>query len=219
MTNRTTMMLALVCAVSAAGCAAREQSQAAATEPAAISQTQMLQAYAQSYRLEKDSQFDASEQSIRMLADRGDDFAQLRQAWLAYQLGDYKLATARYSTIVTRYPNLVEARLGLMLPLMAQKRWQDAAVQARAVLSQYPGQYIAHLRLLRCEEAMQQWDVVDAHATEMIALYPSDPDILIAKARARAGRRQVNEARDAYAVVLTRKPDDEEAQLYLKAHP
>ena len=44
-------------------------------------------------------------------------------------------------------------------------------------------------------------------------MFPSDADILIATARARAAKRRVAEARDAYAVVLTRNPNNEEAQL------
>jgi tetratricopeptide (TPR) repeat protein len=220
MTIRATMVLGLVCAVGATGCTSPEyRTQAVVAEPGAISQAQILDAYAQSYKLETDKQFDASEQSIRPMADRGDEYALLRQAWLAYQAGNYKLSEARYSAIVGRNPSLVEARLGLMLPLMAQSRWKDAAAQAREVLAQNPGQYIAHVRLLRCEEAMKQWDVVEAHADQMAALYLSDSDILIAKARARAARRQVAAARDAYATVLTRTPDNEEAQLYLRAHP
>jgi tetratricopeptide (TPR) repeat protein len=218
MTIRKTMALALVCGLGATACTTLERTQTVQTEPGAITQEQIVEAYSQSYKLETDKQFDASEQSIRPLADRGDEFAQLRHAWLAYQAGNYKLSAARYTALLNRNPGLIEARLGLMLPLMAQSRWQEAATQARSVLAQYPGQYVANVRLLRCEEAMKQWDVVDAHASELATMFPSDADILIAKARARAAKRRVVEARDAYAVVLTRNPNNEEAQLYLKAN-
>jgi tetratricopeptide (TPR) repeat protein len=219
MTIRRTLALAMVCALGVTGCATRDRTEAVMADPASLSQSQVIDAYSQSYKLEAEKQFDAAEQSIRPLADRGDEFAQMRHAWLAYASGNYKLSVARYMALINRNPGLAEARLGLMLPLMAQSRWQDAATQAHLVLNQHPGQYVAHVRLLRCEEAMKQWGVVEVHADQLAALYPSDADILIAKARAQAARRQISGARDAYAVVLTRNPNNEEAQLYMKAHP
>jgi tetratricopeptide (TPR) repeat protein len=176
-------------------------------------------AFAQSLRYETDKQYAAAEEIIRPLADGGDEFAQLRLAWLAYQSGNYKLSAARYQRLVERRPAMVDARLGLMLPLMAQFRWREAAAQAQAVLSAHPGQYIAHIRLLACEEALKQWDVADSHAEELAALYPSDTDVQILAARAKAGRRNAAEARRAYTNVLLRSPSNQEAQLYLKAHP
>jgi len=218
MTIPRTMTLALACVLGASGCTTGQGDQAVGlTGP--TSQAQILEAYAQSYKQETDKQYDASEQSIRTLAEQGDEFAQLRQAWLAYNAGNYRLSIARYSAVVARNPSLVEARLGLMLPLMAQSRWREAAAQANVVLAQHPGQYIAHLRLLRCEEAMKQWDVVVAHADQLAPLYPSDPEVLLAKARALAARRQIADARTVYATVLTRAPENEEAQLYLRTHP
>jgi tetratricopeptide (TPR) repeat protein len=190
--------------------------QAAGVLPAS---PETIAAFTESYRLEGEKQFAASQQSIQAFARQGDSFALMREAWLAYQMGNYRLSAARYEALLASQPDLVEARLGLMLPLMAQRRWQDAAAQARLVLARYPGQYTAEVRLLRCLEAMKQWDAVEQQASRLAAIYPSEADILIGLARARAGKRQVAAARDAYAVVLTRNPQNEEAQLYLKANP
>jgi tetratricopeptide (TPR) repeat protein len=176
-------------------------------------------AFVQSYKYEEEKQYAAAAEIIRPLADGGDEFAQLRLAWLAYQAADYKVAIARYKSLVERRPGMVDARLGLMLPLMAQRRWGEAAAQAQSVLAEHPGQYTAHIRLLACEQALRQWDVAESHAAQLTALYPSDVDVAILAARNKAARRKGAEARQAYANVLLRSPSNQEAQLYLRTKP
>jgi len=224
MRSRGTLVTMLAGALLVSACESRDRAQAVESPDLqragpTMSMPSVQDSFAQSLKYETDKQYAAAEEIIRPLADGGDEYAQLRLAWLAYQSGDYKLSAARYQRLVERRPTMVDARLGFTLPLMAQLRWREAAAQAQAVLAVHSGQYMAHIRLLACEEALKQWDVADSHARELAALYPSDADVLILAARAKAGRRDAAEARQAYMNVLLRSPSNQEAQIYLKAHP
>jgi tetratricopeptide (TPR) repeat protein len=173
-------------------------------------------AFVASYRLEAERRFEAAANSIQLLADSGDEFAQMRLAWLAYQAGNYNGAVNGYLQLLQRNPQMIEARQGLLLPLIAQERWQDAAAQARIILTQSPWDYTAHVRLLVCEEALKQWEALEAHAAALARVYPSDATALVYLARARAQRKNAAGAREAYALVLARIPAHQEALAFLK---
>jgi tetratricopeptide (TPR) repeat protein len=177
---------------------------------------QIDNSFAVSYRLEAERRFEAAASSIQLLADSGDDFAQMRVAWLAYQAGNYNAAVNGYLQLLQRNPLTIEARQGLLLPLMAQERWQDAAAQARIILAQSPWDYTAHVRLLACEEGLKQWEALEAHAGAVSRAYPSDATALVYLARARAHRKNAVGAREAYGLVLARVPAHQEAIAFLK---
>src|SRR5436190_14238399 len=174
-------------------------------------------AYVASYRLEVERRFEAAAASLQLLADSGDDFARMRMAWLAYQAGNYSSAVGGYLQVLQRNPSAIEARQGLLLPLMAQERWQDAAAQAQIILAQSPWDYTAHVRLMVCEEALKQWETLEAHAAAVSKAYPSDAAALVYLARARLWRKNATGAREAYAMVLARSPAHQEALAYLKS--
>jgi len=186
----------------------------------AIAQTTLAQTegpYVASYRLEAERRFEAAAASVQLLADSGDDFAKMRVAWLAYQSGTYNASVNGYLQVLQRNPAAIEARLGLLLPLMAQERWEDAAAQAQIILSQSAWDYTAHIRLMVCEEALKRWEALEAHAAAVSKAYPSDVSALVYLARARIWRKNTAGAREAYAMVLARSPAHQEALAYLKS--
>jgi len=190
---------------------------AGALPVAASAQNEAL--YATSYKLEAEKRYEAAAQSIQALADAGSEFAQLRLGWLAYLQGNFNASVSHYDRLLQNHPTAIEARIGLMLPLMAQERWQDAAAQAYIILQQSPWEYTTHLRLLACQEALKQWDLVEAHATALAAAYPSDVSALVYLGRARARQNNAIGARQAYVQVLERSPLHQEAVTFLKSAP
>ncbi len=174
--------------------------------------------FANSYKLESEKRYDAAAQAIAGLAEGGNEFARLRLGWLAYLAGKYNDSIAHYNRLLQVNPNSMDGRLGVTLPLLAQRRWQDAAAQARHVLQLSPWDYTAHIRLMATEEALKQWQVLETHASTVAAAYPSDATALVYLARARAWQRNVAGARQAYAQVLERYPTHEEARAFLKAN-
>ena len=174
------------------------------------------EAFSASYRFEARKQYAAAAQPLKPLADAGNEFASMRIAWLAHLQGKHELAERGYREIVERKPNVIDARLGLMLTLMAQKRWQDAIAQGEVVLSQSAWDYVAHTRLLICEEALGQWEQVELHAKALSEAFPSDATAFLHLARARNKKGDEAAAKEAYLAVLQRAPTNTEANTYLR---
>lgn len=64
----------------------------------------------------------------------GSYVAFLRKGWLQYRLGKNALAIEDYSKAVALAPKAIEPRLGILLPLMAEKQWSPAEKHARDIL-------------------------------------------------------------------------------------
>jgi hypothetical protein len=172
--------------------------------------------FAASYKLEAKKQYGDAAKSMEPLAAKGNEFAQLRVAWLAYLQGKYDISEKAYAVVIERKPQAIEARLGRMLPLMAAKRWDDAIAEGNAVLALSAWDYAAHVRILACEEALGQWDGLEKHAIQLVAVFPSDATALVYLARARANKGDTTAAKEAYDQVLERAPSNAEAQAQLK---
>jgi tetratricopeptide (TPR) repeat protein len=183
-----------------------------------VASAQSESLFATSYKLESEKRYDAAAQEIVALADSGNEFARLRLGWLAYLGGRYNESINHYNRVLQVNSTSIDARLGLILPLLAQQRWQDAASQAQAVLQLSPWDYTAHVRLMVAEEALKQWAILENHARSVSQAFGSDATALLYLARARAWQRNVTGARQAYAKVLERYPTNEEARNYLKAN-
>jgi tetratricopeptide (TPR) repeat protein len=173
------------------------------------------EAFSSSYKLEARKQYAAAAQPLKALAEAGNEFASMRLAWLAYLEGKHEIAERGYKELLERKPNIIDARLGLMLPLMALKRWDDAIAQGEMVLTQSAWDYVAHTRLLACHEALGQWEKVELHAKALSEAFPSDPTALVYLARAKVQKGDAPGAKDAYLQVLQRAPANPEANTFM----
>lgn len=144
------------------------------------------------------------------------EFALMRRAWLNYLQGRYNDSLGDYGQVLSINPKSLDARLGLTLPLMAQQRWRETAVEARKVIAVSPWDYTANMRMMICEEAEHKWSELSRHAGEMTVRYPTDATVLVYLARAEAWQGNVLNAKIAYTKVLERIPGHIEASTYLK---
>lgn len=173
--------------------------------------------WTESYRLEALTQYEAAAKSIEGIIKDSprNEFAILRHGWLSYLRGAHNDAIRDYQKALDLNPNSLEARLGLMLPLIAQQRWREVASHANKVLAVAPWNYYAHVRLMISEEGEKKWDALAKHALEVNQRYPSDATVLVYLARANDWLKNTNEARRAYEKVLERIPGHIEAMQYL----
>lgn len=171
----------------------------------------------QSYQLEAQGKYVEAANVIQPFITNTvkSEFALLRIAWLNYLAKNYNSAIDRYQDAISFNPNSFDARLGVMLPLMAQSRWREAAVYAEQVLSTAPWQYYAHVRLMACEAAQLQWEKLEKHAKTVSERYPSDADSLVFLARAQANLNKTEAAKNAYQKVLEIFPENIEALRFL----
>jgi tetratricopeptide (TPR) repeat protein len=174
-------------------------------------------AWGRSVTLEVNGQYVAAARSLEAILKKepGNEFAHLRSGWLYYLAGKYSTSIKHYQTAQKLNKQSLDARLGLMLPLMAQERWREAAQLAEAVIAESSLNYYAHLRLLICEEGLKNWVQLRDHALRMTRYYPSDAGFQVYLARAYDHLGEKGAAREAYKHVLERYPGHVEASLYL----
>lgn len=143
------------------------------------------------------------------------EFALMRRGWLNYLAGQYNESLRDYQRALELNDQSLEARLGIMLPLLAQQRWRQAAAYGQEVLAVSPWNYFAHLRLLVAEEGLRQWGAVVSRAEALSKRYPSDAAALVYLARGLARQGRTEEAIATYRRVLERAPYDEESLRYV----
>jgi tetratricopeptide (TPR) repeat protein len=103
--------------------------------------------------------------------------AQLRRGWLLYKLGKHAEAVDAYGRAVAREPRSVEARVGVLLPAMALRRWADVEAQAREVLKLDPGNYLGNLRLAFALYNLGRYAESAASYRQLVTAYPSDVEV------------------------------------------
>jgi len=139
----------------------------------------------------------------------------LRRGWLFYSLGRYDDSIREYEYAIKRNPASLDAKLGIVLPFLAAKRWREAENRARHVLGIAPNNYLALLRLSVALEAQQNWAEMEKFVEKLVNNFPSDATAFVYLARAKIGQGRTSEAAKAYAQVLARYPGHLEAKNYL----
>lgn len=173
--------------------------------------------WTESYRLESLAQYDSAAKTMNQIIDKdgNNDFAVSRRAWLNYLRGAHNDAIRDYQRALEINPQSMDARLGLLLPLIAQQRWREVSSNANIVLKESPWNYYAHVRLMIAEEGEKKWQTLAAHALQLSKRYPSDATIMVYLARAYSWMKKDGDASNAYKKVLERVPGHIEASQYL----
>ena len=167
----------------------------------------------ESYRLEKIYQYDAAINALKSVSV-DNELAKLRRGWLNYLKGSHSKAIEHYTFAIKSNSNSIDARLGIILPLLEQRRWREAALNANRVIEVSPWNYYAHIRLMRAEEALKQWEELSKHASAVHQRYPSDATVLIYLARANLRLDNRQAAKNYYGKVLELLPENFEARQY-----
>lgn len=183
--------------------------------PEVVAQSSVWQS---SYQLETAGKYAEAIAAISNVPANSNDaeFKLTRLGWLHYLQGDYDGSIREYRLAIERNDRSIDARLGLTLPLLAQKRWREADQMARIVLERTPNNYTALLRLLVAQEGLRDWASMEKTALTLTACYPTDASGFVYLARAYAWLGRPEEARNAYSAVLVRYPNHAEAKAYLE---
>jgi tetratricopeptide (TPR) repeat protein len=174
-------------------------------------------AWQKSYQLEAAGKYNEAMAAIDQVQANGPDAEMklLRRGWLYYLPGNFNESIREYRLAIERNGKSVDARLGVLLPLLGQQRWREAEQNARAALELAPNNYTALLRLTISLEGQHDWDRMAKTAATLVTGYPSDATAYVYLARANAWLNKRDEAIAAYAAVLTRYPGHAEAKAYL----
>ncbi len=169
-----------------------------------------------SYQLETAGKYAEALNVIENVSVSDAELAALRRGWLYYLQGSFSESIRHYRFAVERNSQSVEARLGLTLPLLAQKRWSEAEQNSKAALEISPNNYTALLRLAIALEGQRDWTALKKAGTVLVTRYPSDATAYVYLARANAWLYNRTEAVAAYRAVLSRSPGHLEAIAYLE---
>lgn len=169
--------------------------------------------WTESYRLEKIYQYEAAINALKRVSS-DNELAKLRRGWLYYLQGSHSKSIEHYQFALKSNQDSLDARLGILLPLLEQQRWREAAVNANKVIEVSPWNYYAHIRLMRTEEALKQWEKLLKHASAVHQRFPSDATVLVYLARANLSLDNKQAAKSYYSKVLELVPDHFEAKRY-----
>ena len=103
--------------------------------------------------------------------------AVLRAGWLNYMGGIYEESIKQYSRAAKMAPGAIEPRLGLLPPLMALGRWDQAEKESRWILARDPGNYLAKSRLAFTLFSVGKYPEAAGHYAEILKWYPGDLDM------------------------------------------
>jgi len=135
--------------------------------------------FEESFIYEAAGNYDAALNSVlRILRiDQKHYIATLRAGWLAYLKGDFGSAEKYYKKAVSLASDAIEPRQGLMLPLVAAKKWSEAESTARQILKTDQKNYTAYSKLAYA--LFQQGKYGDAKIIyqRLLDWYPSDADM------------------------------------------
>jgi hypothetical protein len=154
----------------------------------AAAEDDLQRAFAASYAAENAGDLAGAATALapHLAARPGDYLLNLRLGWLAYRRGEHGQAVTWYRTASLGRPASLEARLGLIAPLMALQRWSEARSEAFAVLAVEPGQVAASLLLAEILLKQGYPRSADDIAARLVAAYPADATCAALRARTQA---------------------------------
>ena len=141
---------------------------------------------------------------------------QLRSGWLLYCLGHYQAAVIAYKAAILVAPQSTEAKLGLILPLIASGTWDEVERVSHLVLRNDPNNFTANRWLAEASLAQSHPREASDVAERLSERFPADPTIMELLARSRSARLDRTGAREAYQRLLLLSPSNVAALAALK---
>lgn len=136
----------------------------------------------------------------------GSYMVQLRKGWLLYMLGRWDASITAYAAAVKAEPGSVEARLGMMLPQLAARKWSDALKTGLDVLKKDPANYLANSRVAYANYNLGKWADAEKHYRTVLDLYPGDIDMRSGYAWSLLKQGRFAEARSQFLRILEVSP-------------
>lgn len=176
-----------------------------------------LDAYRKAAELEAEKNYKAAVSALVAVepTKQQEYFANVRAGWLYYLAENHFYSRKSYETAVALAPKAVEPYVGLLLPLLAEKKFEQAEQTAREALKLDPKNYLVNLRLSYALRQLSKHAEAEKVSRPMLELYPSDVTLLLEHALALAGQKRDEEARDFFQMVQWLSPNDATAAQVL----
>lgn len=184
----------------------------------ALSDQEVRDAYYKSYQYEQTENYNDAIKSILIVYQEYPNTytVNLRLGWLYYLNSNYANSLKRYADAGRIAPASLEAKLGHLLPLLAQQRYRDVEKEAFQILNIDYYNYYGNLRLAYALRMLKKHDTAEKIALKMLEIYPLDVSFLIEYALAKHGMGDVATAVESFHSVLTLDPENITAKGYLQ---
>lgn len=143
---------------------------------------------------------------------KGSYVAVLRKGWLRYRLGRNAAAAEDYNKAIAMAPKAVEPRLGILLPLLADRQWALVERHARDVLKLDPENYLATLRLAFALFSENKLMEAQPLYRKLVEGYPSDTEARVGLGWTLLKLQRSKEAGAVFKAVLEFAPKNRLAQ-------
>jgi len=175
--------------------------------------------YRESYALETKRDYAAALALVREARSTGGAtyFAALRTGWLTYLQGDYAASVAGYTEAVAAEPKAIEPKLGLTLPLLAQRNWRELERACSAVLAIDPRNATVLARLGMAQYNAGNFAGAEGVYRGLTEDYPADLDYMTGLGWALQKLGKKGEARTWFQAVLSVSPDNVNATAGMSA--
>ncbi len=144
---------------------------------------------------------------------------ELRRGWLNYLLADHEGSIVAYRRAVRLDSDSVEAKLGLMLPQLAARKWVDAETTGLAVIRLDPENYLANSRLAYVYYNLTRYRDAAGYYARVVKRYPGDLEMRSGYAWSLFMQRRQESARLEFKKILAVSPGHKAALRGLKLCP
>lgn len=139
----------------------------------------------------------------------------LRLGWLSYRLGRLSNSKAYYEVAMQVVPTSIEAKLGYLLPLLAQEHFKEAEQTCYQILHDDYYNFYGNLRLIYALQRQDKTDLVLKVVEKMLARFPANTELLVVLAQVYHKQGKTDQAVRVFSDVLTLDPVNVLAKEYL----
>lgn len=143
-------------------------------------------------------------------------FFHLRMGWLNYLAKRFGESSSAYQRALRLNRDSIEARLGLMLPLMAQGKWTDAEKIGKEIVLLERASYLANSRLAYIYYNMKEYKEAESYYRKVLQHYPGDIEMQAGLAWSLLSQDRKGEAEKAFAEILRVAPNHVTANVGIK---
>lgn len=169
---------------------------------------EIMEAYSKSYNYERLQDFGSAVNSLAAVAQGypAGYTVNLRLGWLYYLKQNYADSLHHYEIAMKSAPSSIEARLGYILPLMVQGRYDRVEAVAYQILETDRYNYYANLKLAVALRMEKKYQAAEKVLQQMLTFYPVDVTLLTELGLVREAEGKVDAATAIFTDILILDP-------------
>jgi tetratricopeptide (TPR) repeat protein len=171
-------------------------------------QEALVSAFSKSYKAEADGEYSKAAEVIKRVFNKDSYEINLRLGWLNYKAGLSEEAEGYYRRAIQIMPYGIEARFGIVFPLVQMGKTDQVILVYDELLKIDPQNSVANFRLGLVYYEQGNFAQSEKYFTKVVNLYPFDYDGLhmLAWTKLKAGKTQ--DAKAVFNKTLLYKPGD-----------